>query len=151
MYADDLVLCGESEEDLRAMVGRFAEVYRIRGLKVNAANSKVMVLGGEEGLECKVSVDGIRFEHFWEFKCLGCVSDECSRKVASGRVAGAIRSLVNARSLLLKCARVLHESLLVLVLTYGSKTMIWREKERSMIGAVQMDNLRGLLGIRRMD
>ena len=37
------------------------------------------------------------------------------------------------------------------VLTYGSETMIWREKERSRIRAVQMDNLRGLLGIRRMD
>ena len=24
-YADDLILCGESEEDLRAMVGRFIE------------------------------------------------------------------------------------------------------------------------------
>ena len=37
------------------------------------------------------------------------------------------------------------------VLTYGSETMIWREKERSRISAVQMDNLRGLLCIRRMD
>ena len=26
LYADDLVLCGESEEDLRVMVGRFIEV-----------------------------------------------------------------------------------------------------------------------------
>ena len=26
MYADDLILCGESEEDLRAMVGHFVEV-----------------------------------------------------------------------------------------------------------------------------
>ena len=34
---------------------------------------------------------------------------------------------------------------------YGSKTVIWKEKERSRIEAVQMDNLRGLLGIRRMD
>ena len=25
LYADDLVLCGESEEDLRVMVGRYAE------------------------------------------------------------------------------------------------------------------------------
>ena len=48
----------------------------------------------------------------------------------------------------LGCARVLHESLLVPVLTNGSKTMIWKEKERSMIRTVQMDNLRGLLGIR---
>ena len=49
LYADYLVLCSESEEDLRAMVGRFAEVSRRRGLKVNAGKSKVMVLGGEEG------------------------------------------------------------------------------------------------------
>ena len=33
LYVDDLILYGESEEDLRAMVGRFAEVCRIRGLK----------------------------------------------------------------------------------------------------------------------
>ena len=50
---------------------------------------------------------------------------ECTKKVASGRrVAGAIRSLVNPRSLQLECARVLHEPLLVPVLTYGSETMI---------------------------
>ena len=66
--------------------------------------------------------------------------------MASGmRVAGAISSLFNARSLQLECGRVLQESLLVPVPTYDS------EKERSKIRAVQMDNLRGLLGIRRMD
>ena len=37
------------------------------------------------------------------------------------------------------------------VLTYGRETVIWREKERSRIWPVQMGNLRGLLGIRRMD
>ena len=49
----------------------------------------------------------IGLEHVSEFKYLGCVFDEsgtdqaeCSRKVASGRRdEGAIRSLVNARSL----------------------------------------------------
>ena len=47
-------LCGKSEEDLRIMVGQFAEVCRRRRLKVNASKSKVMVLNGEEGLECEV-------------------------------------------------------------------------------------------------
>ena len=69
--------------------------------------------------------------------------------MASGRrVAGPIKSLVNARSLQLECTMVLHESLLVPVLTYGTETMICREKERSRIRAVQMDNLRALVGIR---
>ena len=65
------------------------------------------MLGGEEGLECEVCVDGIRLEHVSEFIYLGCILDEsgtyeaeCSRKVVSGRsIAGAIRSVVNARSL----------------------------------------------------
>ena len=34
---------------------------------------------------------------------------------------------------------------------YASETIIWKEKERSRIRAIQMDNLNGLLGIRRMD
>ena len=37
------------------------------------------------------------------------------------------------------------------VLTYGSETMIWREKERSKIRNEQIDNLGGVWGIRRMD
>ena len=79
-----LVLCGNSEKELKATVGRFIEVCRIRGLKVNAVKSKVMLLGGEEGLECEVCING------------------------------------------------------------------WREIERSRIRAEQMDNLKGLLGIRKM-
>ena len=61
-------------------------------------------------------------------------------------MAGAVRSLVNARDLQLKCATVLHEILLVPVLMNGHVKMLWKEEERSRIIAVQMDNLRGLLG-----
>ena len=58
------------------------------------------------------------------------------------RIAEGIRSLVNVRGFQLECAMVLHESLLVPVLMYGSETMVWtEEKERSRIRAVQMDNL----------
>ena len=46
---------------------------------------------------------------------------------------------------------VLHETLLVPVFMFDNETMLWKEKERSRVRAVQMDNLRGLLGIRRMD
>ena len=117
------------------MLGRFVEVCRRRELKVNVGMTKVMVLNGEEGLECEVHVDEIRLEHVAEFRYLGCVlkesgtdGAECSRKAASGRrVAGAIRFLVNARDLKHECARILDETLLVPVLTYGSETILWRE------------------------
>ena len=63
LYADDLVLCGQSEEDLRAVMEHFAEVCRRKGLKVNASKSKVMGLNGEEGLECDVLVHCMQLEH----------------------------------------------------------------------------------------
>ena len=80
-------------------------------------------------MECEVCIGWIHLEHVSEFKYLECILDEsdtdeaeCSRKVVSGRrVAGAIRSLVNARGFRLECARVLHESLLVPVLIYGRR------------------------------
>ena len=95
---------------MRLMVGRFSEVCRKKGLKVNAGKSKVMVLNGEEGLECEVHVDGVCLEHVSENKYLGCVLDKSGTDVAecSRRVADAIRSLVSTRDLQLKCARVLH-------------------------------------------
>ena len=63
---------------------------------------------------------------------MGCVLDEssideakCHRKLASGkRVPGAIRSLVNATGLQLKCASVLHETLHVPILMHGTEAMI---------------------------
>ena len=59
LYADDIVLCCELEEDLgMMMMSRFVELCKKRDLKVNADTSKVMVIGREEGLECEVHVDG---------------------------------------------------------------------------------------------
>ena len=61
-----------------------------RGLKVNAVKNKVIILNGEEGLECGVHVNVNHSEQVLEFKYLVCVLDEsdtdgveCSRKVAS--------------------------------------------------------------------
>ena len=66
----------------------------------------MVVMNGEEGLECEVHVDGIRLEHISEFKYLGCVLDESGAYGAEciRMVAIAIRSLVNDRDLQLKCA-----------------------------------------------
>ena len=77
------------------------------GLKISAYTSMVLMLNGEEGLECEVHVDGMRLEHASKFKYVGCVLDEsgiyeaeCLRRVASGRrVTSAIMYLVNAREL----------------------------------------------------
>ena len=58
--------------------------------QVNADKYKVMMLGGEEGLECEIHGERTRLGHVPAFKYLGCVLDEsgtdfaeCRRKVVS--------------------------------------------------------------------
>src|SRR5678815_2244244 len=70
LYADDLVLCGESEESLGGLVERFGRVCKRRGLKVNVDKSKVMVVS-EDSPQCEVMLDGEQLEQVYEFKYLG--------------------------------------------------------------------------------
>ena len=55
-----MVLCGESEEDLRAMGVRFLEMRRSRGLEVNAPKSK----------EYEVCVEEILLKNLRYFRCV---------------------------------------------------------------------------------
>ena len=110
-------------------------------------------------MECEVHLNGIYLEHVSELKYLGCVLDEsgtdraeCSRKIVSGSmIAGAIRSLVNARDLQLQWARVLHEILLGPVLIYGRETMLWKERRDLELGLYRWTTSRRLLVIREME
>lgn len=53
-------------------------------------------------------------------------------------MAGAVKSLVSAKGLNFECPRILHESILLLVLMYSSETVVWNEKCRSKVHVVQM-------------
>ena len=56
----------------------------------------------------------------------GVDDTECGRKVTSvNKVAGTRKSLVNAKRLSCERNRVLHESMLLSVLMYDSKAMVW--------------------------
>ena len=69
--------------------------------------------------------------------------NQCHRR----KVAGLIRTMVNARGLQIDRGRTLHETLVMPVLMYSSKTkIIWKVEAGSRIRTVQI-NLRGLLGL----
>ena len=94
-----------------------------------------------------------------EFKYLESVTvkrgkcgKEVESRVAQGRkVAGAMQVLVKEKKLSVQAARGLHEGVLVPTLTYGCETLVWHEREKSRVRAVEMDMLRGVCGVRRID
>ena len=65
---------------------------------------------------------------------------------SENRAADAIRPLVNAKDLQLLCARILHETLLVPVLMYGSDTMLWRGLTHGHFMAREAPRLRPFSG-----
>ena len=71
LYADNLVLCSESEKGLRVVIGSFIVVCKRKGVRTNADKRKGMVLGGGEGSLCKVIVGGEPLKHASKFKYLG--------------------------------------------------------------------------------
>ena len=61
------------------------------------------------------------------------------------RNEGAIRSVVNTKSLQLERANLLNEDMLEPVLMYGSKSIVWMKKDSPRVRIVQMNSLRSLL------
>ena len=47
--------------------------------------------------------------------------------------------------------RALHEGIAVPVLIFRGETMVWKKKDKSIIGVIEVDNLRSLLGVKRID
>src|SRR5678816_4114129 len=154
-YKRMIWFCVANLKSLRELVERFGTVCKTRGLKVNVDKSKVMVVS-EDTLQCEVMLDGEQLGQVSEFKYLGYMLDEKGTDDTESyewyrKVAGAIKSLVDVKGLSLECYRVLHEGMLLPVLMYSSETMVWNKRYRSKSQSAQMDNLRGVLGVKRID
>ena len=107
------------------------------------------MFGGKEGSIYKGFVDVTRLEHASEFKYIGCDLDKSGS--GSAKSCWKFANMVSAKRLQLECAKVLHEALLLTVSLYGSETMVKRDRERAKFRVLQIDNLRDVLGIRRMN
>ena len=57
LYTDDLLICGESADDLRVMAERFEFVWQRKHVKAKANTNTEMVLRREKELLCEVSVN----------------------------------------------------------------------------------------------
>jgi hypothetical protein len=82
----------------------------------------------------------------------GTCKAEIEQRVMKGRnVCGAIKKLVNQKSLSLECARALHEGVLVPTLLYSNETLTVYERDVSRLQAVEMSLLRNMIGVTRWD
>ena len=159
LFADDLILVAEREEDVENNLNILDEVMAKWSMKVNWGKTKALVVKRGGG-SCNVSVKGEMVEEVKVMKYLGALFNEegtCedeieSRIGATGRTIGALRQEVVDRRELSKTTKLrVYNAIVMPTLLYGSETWTLQKRHMKKLQAVEMRYLRKVEGVTRMD
>ena len=159
MFADDTVLVGDSEK-LKRLVQEFGSVCRRWKLTVNEGKSRVMRIGknGEEN-EVNVSLYGRRMEEVETYRYLGVdilndsgMGEKVNHRIGEARKAwGALKDVWKKRHISREAKVGMYEGIIELSLLYGCETWVLNVRDRERMEAVEMNCLRNICGLRRID
>ena len=156
LYADDLVITADSEEELQRRVEDWQESLERGGLKVNVDKTEVMV-NSKEGRDRIViqEVRGSELKQVEKFKYLGstldhtggCEADVENRIKAAWAKWKEVSGVVCDRKMPRKVKVKIYCTVIRPVLMYGSETWALRRKEESKLERTEMRMLRWILGV----
>ncbi len=72
LYADDVVLIQENEDDLQRAMFQLQEVAREYSLTISVRNNKIMAFKGKYPVKTKIVINNSTLEHVSRFEYLGC-------------------------------------------------------------------------------
>ena len=160
MFADDTVLVGDSEEKLERLVQEFGRVCQRRKLSVNVNKSKVMKIGkNDEDNEMNISLENRRMEEVESYRYLGVditsdggMDEEVNHRITDAKKTwGALKVLWSKRHISREAKVGMYEGIIEPSLLYGCEVWSLKLRERKRMEAVEMNCLRNICGIRRID
>ena len=160
MFADDTVLVGDSEEKLNRLVQEFGRVCQRRKLTVNECKSKVMQIGkNREENGVNVSLNNRRMEEVESYRYLGVdisrdsgMEEEVNHRITEARKAwGAMKDVWKKRHISREAKVGMYEGIIEPTLLYGCEVWMMKTRDRKRMEAVEMNCLRNICGIRRID
>ena len=83
LFADDIVICGETREEVKRRLECWRYVLETRGMKVSRSNTKYLCVNGENDKKI-VKMENKKVSRVKEFKYLGLTVQEsgsCEREV----------------------------------------------------------------------
>ena len=159
LFADDLMLVTERDEDAERNVKVLDEVMMKWRMTINWGKTKVMVVKRGGGT-CNITVNGVEIENVKTMKYLGAMLDEegsCEAEVdhrigAASKVIGAMRKEIIDRRELSKATklRVINATVMPTLL-YACETWTLLERHKSRIQALEMRCLRRVEGVTMLD
>ena len=157
-YADDIILVGETEEEVKQMLDAMEEVCRKYKLEINVDKTKVMKIGRSEG-EMQINLGNELLEEVTAFKYLGFhfTNNMDNYKPIQERIKlghAAMKRLKNiwkASRITTQLKLKLFNTIVIPTVLYGAECWILNLKEQRKLLAFEMYGLRRILKIRWQD
>ena len=157
-YADDIILVGETEEEVREMLDALVEMCRKYKLEINVDKTKVMKIGKTEG-EMEVNLGNEQLEEVTAFKYLGFNFTNnmdnyrpIQERIKLGHAAmRRLRNIWNASRVTTQLKLKLFNTIVIPTVLYGAECWILNLREKRKLLAFEMYGLRRILKIRWQD
>ncbi|KAK3562534.1 hypothetical protein QTP86_001253 [Hemibagrus guttatus] len=158
MFADDIVICSESREQVEESLERWRFALERRGIKVSRSKTEYMCVNEREG-SGTVRLQGEEVKKVQEFKYLGSTvqsNGECGKEVKKRVQAGwngwrKVSGVLCGRKISARIKGKVYRTVVRAAMLYGLETVSLRKRQESELEVAELKMLRFSLGVTRLD
>ncbi|KAK3555041.1 hypothetical protein QTP86_005805 [Hemibagrus guttatus] len=158
MFADDIVICSESREQVEENLERWRFALERRGMKVSGSKTEYMCVNEREG-SGTVRLQGEEVKKVQEFKYLGSTvqsNGECGKEVKKRVQAGwngwrKVWGVLCERKISARIKGKVYRTVVRPAMLYGLETVSLRKRQESELEVAELKMLRFSLGVTRLD
>ncbi|KAK3563150.1 hypothetical protein QTP86_016389 [Hemibagrus guttatus] len=158
MFADDIVICSESREQVEENLERWRFVLETRGMKVSRSKTEYMCVNVREG-SGTVRLQGEEVKKVQEFKYLGSTvqsNGECGKEVKKRVQAGwnwcrKVSGVLCDRKISARIKGKVYRTVVRPAMLYGLETVSLRKRQESELEVAELKILKFSLGVTRLD
>ncbi|KAK3548096.1 hypothetical protein QTP70_004523 [Hemibagrus guttatus] len=158
MFADDIVICSESREQVEEILERWRFALERRGMKVSRSKTEYMCVNEREG-SGTVRLQGEEVKKVQEFKYLGSTvqsNGECGKEVKKRVQAGwngwrKVSGVLCDRKISARIKGKVYRTVVRPAMLYGLETVSLRKRQESELEAAELKMLKFSLGVTRLD
>ncbi|KAK3513451.1 hypothetical protein QTP70_015450, partial [Hemibagrus guttatus] len=158
MFADDIVTCSESREQVEENLERWRFALERRGMKVSRSKTEYMCVNEREG-SGTVRLQGEEVKKVQEFKYLGSTvqsNGECGKEVKKRVQAGwngwrKLSGVLCDRKISARIKGKVYRTVVRPAMLYGLETVSLRKRKESELEVAELKMLRFSLGVTRLD
>ncbi|KAK3570234.1 hypothetical protein QTP86_017146 [Hemibagrus guttatus] len=158
MFADDIVICSKSREQVEENLERWRFALERRGMKVSRSKTEYMCVNEREG-SGTVRLQGEEVKKVQEFKYLGSTvqsNGECGKEVKKRVQAGwngwrKVSGVLCDRKISARIKGKVYRTVVRPAMLYGLETVSLRKRQESELEVAELKMLRFSLGVTRLD